>query len=145
MARAEREAWKGMPEEFVYEVREKATSVTIKDFTPEGVRLSYNLQGLVKGQYDAARVESANALLRPDGSGDIEIRIMDRTAEGEVILIPGKGTVKAVGPKVFHVEGTNTFMTTSKRMAWLNPAKGRFEGTFDMSTGEAVVKCFATR
>ena len=134
-----------MPEEFVYEVREKATSVTVEAFTPEGVKLAYNLQGLVKGQYNAARVESANALLRPDGSGDLEIRIMDRTAEGEVILIPGKGSVRQSSPTTFRVQGTNTFMTTSKTMAWLNPAKGRFEGTFDMSTGEAVVRCFAVR
>ncbi len=134
-----------MPEEFVYEVREKATSVTVEAFVPEGVRLAYNLQGQVKGQYDAARMESANALFRADGSGDLEIRIMDRTADGEIILIPGKGTVKMVSPTVIHVEGANTFMTASKRLAWLNPAKGRFEGTFDMGTGEAVVKCFAER
>ena len=134
-----------MPEEFVYEVREKTTSVTVEAFTPEGVRLAYNMQGLVKGQYDAERVESANALFRLDGSGDLEIRIMDRTAEGEIILIPGKGTVKMVSPTGVHVQGANTFMTTSKKLAWLNAAKGRFEGTFNMSTGEAVVKCFAVR
>ncbi len=134
-----------MPEEFVYEVREKATSVTVEAFVPEGVRLAYNLQGQVKGQYDAARMESANALFRADGSGDLEIRIMDRTADGEIILIPGKGTVKMVSPTVIRVEGRNTFQTASKRLAWLNPAKGRFEGTFDMGTGEAVVKCFAER
>lgn len=134
-----------MPEELVYEVRERATSVTVKEFTPEGVRLSYNLQGLVKGQYDAERLESANALFRADGSGDLEIRIMDRTADGEIVLIPGKGSVKMVSPTMIHLQGTNTFQTASKRLAWLNPAKGRFEGTFDMGTGEAVVKCFAVR
>ncbi len=140
-----REASDIMSEEFVYEVREKTTSVTVEAFTPEGVRLAYNMQGLVKGQYDAERLESANTLFRPDGSGDLEIRIMDRTAEGEIILIPGKGTVQMVSPTTVHVQGANTFMTTSKKLAWLNPAKGRFEGTFEMSTGEAVVKCFATR
>ncbi len=134
-----------MPEEFVYEVREKATTVTVDEFTPEGVRLSYNLAGIVKGQYDAERLESANTLFRPDGSGDLEIRIMDRTAEGEIILIPVKGTVKMVSPTGVQVQGVNTFMTTSKKLAWLNPAKGRFEGTFDMDTGDTVVKCFAVR
>ncbi len=134
-----------MPKEFLYEVREKATTVTVKEFTPEGVRLSYNLQGQVKGQYDAARLESADTLFRVDGSGDLEIHIMDQTPEGDVILIPGRGTVKQVSPTTIHVQGTNTFLTTSKKFAWLNPAKGRFEGTFDRATGEAVVKCFATR
>ncbi len=129
----------------MYEVREKATSVTVAKFTPEGVELAYNLQGLVKGQYEAQRLESANALFRADGSGDLEIRIMDRTPQGEIVLIPGKGSVKMVSPTVIRVEGTNTFQTASPRLAWLNPAKGRFEGTFDMGTGEAVVKCFAVR
>ncbi len=134
-----------MPEEFLYEVRERATSVTVEEFTPAGIRLAYNLQGQVTGQYEAARMESANALFRADGSGDLEIRIMDRTPEGELILIPGKGTVKQTSPTVIHLEGANTFRTASKKFAWLNVAKGRFEGTFNMATGEAVVKCFAQR
>lgn len=134
-----------MTEEFVYEVREKTTSVTVKEFVPEGIRMTYNLQGLVKGQYNAARMETVEALMKPEGPSEISLRIVDQTPEGEIVMIPGKGTATWVSPTQARIEGANTFRTTSKKVAWLNAAKGRFEGTFDASTGEVVVKCFAER
>src|SRR6266705_1413350 len=36
--------------ELLFELKEKTTTVTIKDFTPAGVRSEYNLQGQVKGK-----------------------------------------------------------------------------------------------
>src|SRR5947208_11320087 len=56
-----------MPEEeFLGELSEKTTSVTIKEFTPDGVLISYNLQGTQKGQYDATHMETVDALFKPD-------------------------------------------------------------------------------
>ncbi len=134
-----------MAEEFVYEIREKTTSVTVREFTPQGVRISFNLQGQVKGQYDAARMETVDALLKPDGTYDLELRIVDQTAAGEVILIPGTGTGTFTSPTTARIGGTNTFRTASKTFAWLNTAKGRWEGTYHAPTGEVVVKCYAER
>src|SRR5690348_4836018 len=52
-----------MPEqEFLGELSEKTTSVTIREFRPDGVLISYNLQGTVKGEYDASHIESVDAL-----------------------------------------------------------------------------------
>src|SRR5437773_387572 len=48
-------------EEFLGELAEKTTSVTLREFTPDGVRISYNLQGKIRGQYDADHMETVEA------------------------------------------------------------------------------------
>jgi hypothetical protein len=132
-------------EEFLGELAEKTTSVTIREFTPDGVRLSYNLEGTVKGQYDAAHMETVDAMFKPDGTYEFEARGLDQTNDGDMILIRGKGTGKTVSPTSVHVEGEATYQTMSKNLSWLNSAKGRFEGTYDLTTGEFIAKVFAQK
>jgi len=132
-------------EEFLGELAEKTTSVTIKEFTPEGVRISYNLQGTIRGQYDADHMETVDAMFKPDGSYEFESRGLDATNDGDLILIQAKGTGKQVSPTSVHAEGEATYMTQSKNLAWLNTAKGRFEGTYNTATGEFSAKVFAQK
>lgn len=135
-----------MPEEeFLGELAEKTTSVSIQEFTPEGVRMSYNLQGTVKGQFDAAHMETVDALFKPDGTYEFEVRGLDQTTAGDMILIRGKGTGTMVSPTTIRAEGEVTYQTMSKSLEWLNSAKGRFEGTYNQPTGEFIAKVFAQR
>ncbi len=135
-----------MPEEeFLGELAEKTTSVTIKEFTPEGVLISYNLQGHVKGQYEAAHMETVDAMFKPDGTYEFEARGIDQTNDGDMVLTRAKGIGKTVSPTSVHAEGEATYQTLSKKLEWLNSAKGRFEGTYDLSTGEFVAKIFAQK
>jgi len=135
-----------MPEEeFLGELAEKTTSVTIKEFTPEGVLISYNLQGPVKGQYEAAHMETVDAMFKPDGTYEFEARGIDQTNDGDMVLTRAKGIGKTVSPTSVHAEGEATYQTLSKKLEWLNSAKGRFEGTYDLSTGEFVAKIFAQK
>src|SRR3972149_1134479 len=128
-----------MPEEeFVGELAEKTTSVTIREFTPEGVRISYNLQGKMKGQYEAAHMETVDAMFKPDGTYEFEARGLDQTDDGDMIPIRAKGTGKQVSPTAIQAEGEATFQTMSKTLEWLNSAKGRFEGTYNTSTGALI-------
>ena len=130
-------------EEFLGELAEKTTSVTIREFTPDGVRISYNLQGKTRGQYEADHMETVEAIFKPDGTYEFEALGIDQTTEGEAILVRSKGTAKQVSPTSVQVEGEGTFMTQSKNLAWLNSAKGRFEGTYTTTTGEFIAKVFA--
>lgn len=135
-----------MPEEeFLGELAEKTTSVTIKEFTAEGVRISYNLEGRMTGQYEAAHMETVDAMFKPDGTYEFEARGLDQTDAGDMVLIRAKGTGKQVSPTSVQAEGEATFQTLSKSLEWLNSAKGRFEGTFNNSTGEFVAKVFSQR
>lgn len=132
-------------EEFLGELAEKTTSVTIREFTPDGVRMSYNLQGTVKGQYDAAHMETVDALFKPDGVYEFEAHGIDQTNEGDIVLLLAKGIGKMLSPTSIQAEGGVTYQTTSKRLEWLNAAKGRFEGTYNQATGEFIAKVFAQR
>lgn len=135
-----------MPEEeFLGELAEKTTSVTIREFTPEGVRLSYNLQGTVKGQFDAAHLETVDALLKPDGTYEWEARGVDQTNTGDILLVRAQGIGKMISPTSIQAEGSVTYQTMSKALEWLNSAKGRVEGTYDQTTGEFIAKVFAQR
>ena len=132
-------------EEFLGELAEKTTSVTIREFTPDGVRISYNLQGKVRGQYDADHMETVEAIFKQDGTYEVEALGIDQTTEGDMILIRGKGTGKQLSPTSVHAEGEATYMTQSKNLGWLNSAKGRFEGTYTTTNGVFVAKVFAQK
>ncbi len=132
-------------EEFLGELAEKTTSVTIREITPDGVRISYNLQGKLRGQYEADHMETVDALFKTDGTYEFESRGLDATTEGELIIIQGKGTGRQVSPTSVQAEGEATFMTQSKNLGWLNSAKARFEGTYTTTTGEFIAKVFARK
>src|SRR6266545_5564294 len=124
-----------MPEEeFLGELAEKTTSVTIKEFTPEGVLISYNLQGTVKGQYEAAHMETVDALFKPDGTYEFEARALDQIDDGDVVIIRVNGTGRQISPTSIHAEGEAAYQTLSEKLKWLNTAKGRFEGTYNAQT-----------
>ncbi len=132
-------------EEFLGELAEKTTSVTLREFTPDGVRISYNLQGKIRGQYDADHMETVEAIFKPDGTYEFESLGMDQAVEGGMLLIKGKGTGRQLSPTSVQAEGVATFMTQSKNLGWLNSAKARFEGTYTTTTGEFIAKVFAQK
>src|SRR5438128_2020454 len=104
-----------MPEEeFLGELSEKTTSVTIKDF-------------------------------KPDGTYDFEARGIDQTDEGDMLIIKAKGTGRTISPTSVHAQGEAVYQTLSEKLKWLNTAKGRFEGTYNTSTGEFIAKVFALK
>jgi hypothetical protein len=140
------EVFETMPEEeFLGELSEKTTSVTIKEFTPDGVLISYNLQGTVKGQYDAAHMETVDALFKPDGTYEFESRGIDQTEDGDMLIIKGKGTGRQISPTSVHAEGEAVFQTLSEKLKRLNSAQGRFEGTYNVTTGEFIAKVFTLK
>lgn len=134
-----------MPEELVGECTEKVTSTTVKEMGRQGVRLSQNAQGRMKGLYEAVHMDTAEVLFKPDGTSEVENRAMEMTTEGDAILFQGRGTARMTGPTTMRVEGSLTCQTASKKLAWLNAAKIRYEGTGDTVTGEGKVKVFAQR
>ncbi len=134
-----------MPEELVGEVTEKATSTTIKEIGRQGVRFSQNNQGRMKGLYDAVHNDTAEALFKPDGTAEFEVKGMEMTTEGDIILLQGRATGRMTSPTTSRWEGSATCQTASKKFAWLNAAKIRFEGTSDTTTGDSKAKFFAQR
>jgi hypothetical protein len=69
--------------ELIGELKAKATSVAVKEFTPQEVRIEQDQQGMISGKYTAQHIETAHILLSQDRSGTAEGLAMEFTPEGD--------------------------------------------------------------
>ena len=124
------------------EIKEKTSTVTIKEFSQDGAMIEYNSTGEVKGKYHANHVETVDVKLKMDGTNEWEVRAIEMTKEGDVVMITGKGTGKQERAMEGSFKGEVTYMTNSPRLNWLNNTKGWVEGMTDMKTNEATIKIY---
>jgi hypothetical protein len=83
--------------------------------------------------------------MKPDRTNDVEIRAII-FSEGEPIFVSGKDTGKIIGPTpIGKIEGTLMFQTPSERLEYLNSTKGWSEATYNVVTGEYVIKVYAVK
>jgi len=123
------------------EIKEKTTTVIIKEFSPDGAMIQYNSSGEAKGEhYHASHMETTDVKMKMDGTNEWESRSMEMTKEGDVVMISGRGTGRAN-----NFSGEFTYMTNSPRLSWLNNTKGHVEGTTDMKNNEATIKVWAEK
>jgi hypothetical protein len=80
--------------------------------------------------------------MKMDGSNDWEVRAMDTTKEGGIVIITGKGTGQQQKENTGSFSGEVTYMTASRKLSWLNSTKGWVEGTMDLKNGEATIKVY---
>jgi hypothetical protein len=128
-------------EELLLELRGKNTTRTIKDFSSAGIRLENNLEGEVKGIYNATYYATIDALVKPDGTIDYETRQIHTTDDGETVLVDYKGKSVRESPTHNKFVGENTFQTSSKKLAWLNGLKSRHEGEYNPSRVNRIFGC----
>ncbi len=58
-----------MEKDILFEGKEKATSVYIKEFSPQGARLDITASGTVAGKVTGFIMTTHNALMKPGGTG----------------------------------------------------------------------------
>jgi hypothetical protein len=126
--------------ELILEISDKTSVTIIKEFLKDGVKIQFNSVGETKGKYSAAHTETVDILQKMDGTNEWESRAIDATKEGDMIMISGKGVGTMAG-----FQGEYTFMTMSKKLAWLNTTKAYVEGTSDMQKNEANIKVYAIK
>jgi len=125
------------------EDRVKATPMTIKEVTPFGIRIEYNNVGEFKGVYNANVNDTVTGFLKNDGTIDWEVKGLQYTKEGDLVIFTGHGTGKVTGPTTNKGEAEIVFVTQSPKLSWLNNRKWRVDVTGDMATGESLGKFFA--
>jgi len=113
----------------IAEQRGIVATLGIKEFSPQGVRIEGNYEGVVRGKYNAIVTGTYTALIKPDGAREGELRELQYTKDSEAILVTGKYTGRMVGQAGRAAEAEITFQTTSKKLAWLNSTKGLLETT----------------
>ena len=126
--------------EEIVTINDKMIVTIIKESTKDGVKLQFNSVGDVKGKYNAMHTETLDLLQKMDGTNTWEVRAMDVTKEGDIIMTSGKGTGKGnLG------QGEYTFMTTSKKLAWLNSTKGWVEGAVNPDNSGATLRVYTVK
>ena len=98
----------------------KNTTRTVKDFSPEGIRLEDNLEGESKGVYNASFYGTINLLAKPDGTIDYEVRQIDTTSDGDTVLLYFKGKSIIESPTHNKFVGDLPDLIKEARMAQRN-------------------------
>lgn len=134
-----------MKGELLFELKGKTVTRTIKDISPNGVKIEMNDTGEIKGKYNAAHIETVNVLLKTDGTNEWETKAIDTTKEGDMIVSWGSGKGRSTGPGTASWEGEMHYMTQSPRLASLNNTTAWIEGSGNMATGEHQGKIYAKK
>ena len=128
--------------EMIGEIKEKTIVAIIKEFVADGAMLQYNSVGEFKGKYHANHLETVDVKLKMDGTNEWEVRAMETTMEGDVVMITGKGTGKQENAMEGSFKGEVTYMTNSPRLSWLNNTKAWVEGMTNLKSNEVTMKIY---
>jgi hypothetical protein len=129
--------------ELLVEIKEKTNAIIIKEFNADGAMLQYNSAGEVKGRYHGIHMETVDVKLKMDGSNEWEVKAIETTKEGDIIMMTGKGTGQQEKPMEGTIMGEVTCMTNSPRLSWLNNSKGSIEGMIDQKSGDINLRIYA--
>ncbi len=134
-----------MDKELLFEGKEKTMAINLKDITQEGVKLDIMVSGKVSGKMNGMIMTTHSSLMKPDGTGSADVKSMI-FSEGEGIMIMGKANGRMVDPApIQKIEENLTFMTTSKKYAYLNTTKGMADASYNLATGEYTFKVYAMK
>ncbi len=130
--------------DLIAELRGRTNSFSIKDISPNGVKMEVNDEGQISGKYSANFMETVNIHLKPDGTSDWEGKGIQMVG-ADMVVETGKGHGKATGPGTTEFEGEVRFMTQSKSLAWLNNTIGVIEGTANQADRNFQAKVYAKK
>ena len=129
--------------DFLVDLKTKANTVTIEDFSKDGVKMQVNLSGKINGKYQANHVETSEDVMKMDGTMEWESRAVETTDEGDVIYVNGNGVGEQLEGTEMSIKGELLYLTNSPRLSWLNNSKAYIEGVTDTRKGEAEFKIYA--
>jgi hypothetical protein len=134
-----------MEKELLFEGTENTSSINNKEFSPQGARIDVTTTGKVAGKVAGLILTTHNALMKPDGTGEADVRSIV-FSNGEPLFVWGRSTGKVVDPTpTYKIEYDLTFQTPSKRLAYLNTTKGWAESLYNFATGENNLKVYAVK
>ena len=130
--------------ELIGEFRNRIVTTTVKEVSPDGVRLEVNIEGEIKGKLNAISIDTTNVLFKTDGTYEYETKSVATTMEGDTVVLWGNGTGRSTSPMTASFEGEVHYMTQSPGLAWLNNTSARTEGTVDRMSREIQGKAYKT-
>ncbi len=131
--------------ELLYEIQGKTLSRTVKEITPHGVKLQMNDEGQSTGKISAGQINTVDLFMKTDGTSEWESKAVQRTNDGDMVVVSGRGTGRSASPNTGTWQGELAFMTQSPKLAWLNNTKGWVEGSAVMDQGTYTAKVYAKK
>jgi hypothetical protein len=134
-----------MDKELLFEGKENTQAVNIKEFSPEGAKLDIMVAGKISGKITGLIMTTHNSLMKPDGTASADVKSII-FSNGEAIMVMGNANGKMVDPApIEKIEENLTFMTASKKFAYLNTTKGWADASYNIATGEYSFKVYAIK
>jgi len=81
--------------ELLFEGKENASSVNIKEFSPRGAILDITLAGKINGKASVFIMSTHNILMKPGGTSEVDLKSII-FSNGEPIFAWGKATGKVI-------------------------------------------------
>ena len=114
--------------ELIIELVGKTDSFSIRDISPNGVKMENNDVGQVSGKYNGNFMETVYIHMKTDGTSDWEGKGIQMIGK-DMVVVTGHGKGKQNADGTVSFEGEQKFMTQSPNLAWLNSVKGWIEGS----------------
>ena len=130
--------------EVIVELRGKTDSFSIKDISPNGIKMENNDVGQLTGKYSGNFMETVSIHMKTDGTSDWEGRGIQMAGK-DMVAVTGKGKGKQNADGTVSFEGEQKFMTQAPNLAWLNNTKGWIEGTASQAEQTFTAKIYAKK
>ena len=134
-----------LEKELLFEGKETASSVNLKEFSLEGAKIDINLAGKISGRLNGTIMTTHNITMKQDGTSQVDLRSLIFSG-GEPVFVMGNALGKIVAPSPMReIEENLTFQTPSQRLSYLNTTKGWSKGFFNPETGEYSFKVYTVK
>jgi hypothetical protein len=101
-------------------IKAKNTSFRILEIGQNGIRAELCSKGTITGKYRGTHWDTVEMQMNQDGTSSWQVKFMQMTDKGEVLVGTGGGTGEAANKKgIAKLKGEGTHMTTSERLAGL--------------------------
>lgn len=131
--------------DLIVEQRGNRVSLTIRDITPDGIKVELDFEGQSKGKFEGRYFGTSNIVQKIDKTLELETKIVETTRDGDMIVYFGKGHGTMVRPDWNSWQAEVEFMTTSPKLSWLNGKKAIIEGSANIAKGEMQTKIYELR
>src|SRR6267378_7893263 len=128
--------------EVIAELRGKTDSFSIKDISPNGIKMENNDVGQITGKYQGSFMETVSIHMKTDGTSEWEGKGIQMAGK-DMVVVTGRGKGRQNADGTVWFEGEQKFMTQSPNLAWLNNTKGWIEGTASRADQTFTAKVYA--
>ncbi len=103
--------------ELISEIHGKTVTTTFLDISQDGIKLQINDVGQLDGKIKGNHTETVTVWQKNDGTNQWETKGIEVTAEGDFIVVQGKGTGKNTSPTAPEWTGEVSYRTQSPKLA----------------------------